>query len=238
MTEDEILSHIEKYRYFSFTKDDLLDTKKALENLRIFGLTEQHSSHSVRLTEDGSEAFKIGYNNWISKNKNFMDHELHEKILLFLYQFRDDDGFHDLLEYFSIKESILREKVEQLAKKNFVKQELSFRVLLSGEHRPEKKQVYRAKILIDGIEYVKKQLLINDETRKKTQNIYNITTGDIGDFQKNYGTVHGSMTSDSSQNKTTNTPVKAESSISKKIFIGVVVGLSVEIILYYLFGIK
>lgn len=73
--------------------------------------------------------------------------------------------------------------------------------------------------------------------REAKPTIINLT-GDIGHIQKNYGTVHGSMTSDSSQNKTTITPAKADSSISKKIFIGVIVGLIVALILYFVFGIK
>ena len=81
---------------------------------------------------------------------------------------------------------------------------------------------------------VKADLIKKEE--EKRQRTVNIKVGDIG--QVNYGTVHGSMTSDSSQNKTTNIPAKADSSMSKKIFIGVVVGLIVAIILYYLFGIK
>ena len=38
-----------------------------------------------------------------SRKLNSPGHELHEKILLYLYQFRDDDGFHDLLEPFPKK---------------------------------------------------------------------------------------------------------------------------------------
>lgn len=81
---------------------------------------------------------------------------------------------------------------------------------------------------------------IQDQSKPKESNPTIIHTGDIGTIQTNYGTVNGAMTqsSDSSQNKITNTPAKANSSIIKKILIGVAVGLIVALVLYYFFGIK
>ena len=59
-------------------------------------------------------------------------------------------------------------------------------------------------------------------------------------FKKNYGTVHGgqNQSSDSSINKTKIIPAKADSSMIRKILIGIGVGVVVGLILYYIFGIQ
>jgi hypothetical protein len=195
MTEDEILAYIDKHGYFSFTKDDLNLTRKSLDNLRIFGLTEPHSRYSVKFTQDGLKAFNIGYKNWVNQNTtrtNTMAQELHEQILFYLYQFKTDRDYHDILDEFAMHtDKVLSNTLDELESKGLVKNEIYLTVL--GQNR---KRRLKSRITISGIELVNNVIKKNNESISQTFNIH----GNVGTLQNLNApnSISNSQSSDSS----------------------------------------
>jgi|GEM_PF-6888968 hypothetical protein len=203
MSEDEILNHIEKHRYFSFTKDDLPRTKKSLDNLRIFGLTEPHGENSIRLTRDGLNALKVGFENWVNQNiktADTMAHELHEQILFYLYKFKSDKDYHDILDEFTLHTfKVLSGTIEELQSKGLVENEIYLTFL-----EQERKRRLKSRITISGIEYVNNMTKTNNDREGQTL----IFHGNVGTVQNLHAvnSSGNSQSSDSSSNKSINEP--------------------------------
>ena len=128
-----------------------------------------------------------------------MGQELHEQILLYLFQFRDDGEFHDILAKFNDRnKKLIRETINELATKKFIRENPSLRVITGEPDRYPRKDTLKAKILIDGINFVKEKLLKPDEPKETKQHI--VIKGQVGVFQNvtapNSGTI--SPTVDSS----------------------------------------
>jgi hypothetical protein len=68
---DDMLTHLDKERWISFTKDDSPETFKARDKLRAFGLIEKYNEYSWRLTGEGYRALELGGFESILKTKKF-----------------------------------------------------------------------------------------------------------------------------------------------------------------------
>lgn len=67
---NDILSHLDNERWISFSKDDSRERFKARDKLRAFGLIEQYSQYSWRLTGEGYKAIELGgFDAWYSNHK-------------------------------------------------------------------------------------------------------------------------------------------------------------------------
>lgn len=112
-----------------------------------------------------------------------MEYELHEKILLYLYELRHKDELYDLLIKFNdINDSLLRETTEHLQKEGLIETEYPFLGVGSVDFNTgridfpyaEKEDFLKAKILTPGIEYVKQNLLKKTDTLDKWSKIIGI----------------------------------------------------------------
>lgn len=57
---NDILSHLDKERWISFSKSDSGERFKACDKLRAFGLIEKYNQNSWRLTGEGYKAVEFG----------------------------------------------------------------------------------------------------------------------------------------------------------------------------------
>lgn len=117
-----------------------------------------------------------------------MKHELHEEILLFLYDFRKTEDKPDVFEKFKGENvNVLKETIEELSGKDFIEVEYPFVGFGSlNWHTGEMKFPHadpndfrKCKIKTAGIEYVKQNLLKKTDTLDKVYKIIAIA-GVIG----------------------------------------------------------
>ncbi|MCA0428562.1 MAG: hypothetical protein LCH37_14100 [Bacteroidetes bacterium] len=67
---NEMLFHLDNNRWISFSKSDSTERFKARDKLRAFGLIEQYSLYSWRLTGEGYKAIELGgFEEWYSNQK-------------------------------------------------------------------------------------------------------------------------------------------------------------------------
>jgi len=65
-----MLFHLDNNRWISFSKSDSTERFKARDKLRAFGLIEQYSLYSWRLTGEGYKAIELGgFEEWYSNQK-------------------------------------------------------------------------------------------------------------------------------------------------------------------------
>jgi hypothetical protein len=109
-----------------------------------------------------------------------MEYEIHERILLYLYELRHKDESYDLLKKFSdVNETLLRDTAEHLRKEGLIDVEYPFLGFGSVDFNTgqvdfpyaEKEDYVKAKIKTPGIEYVKQNLLKKTDTLDKLYKI-------------------------------------------------------------------
>lgn len=116
-----------------------------------------------------------------------MDYEIHEQILLYLFQHRNSGQMHDLLQgLHGVERSIISDKALELQQRGYIETKFPFPGVGSldwntGEvewHGAENDDYIKAKISTDGIDYVKSALLnrnhkpkVKVEFKKETINI-------------------------------------------------------------------
>lgn len=100
-----------------------------------------------------------------------MENEIHEKILLFLFEHRNNDEVYDLYKQFSgVDQNIIAKRTRELQKQGFISLEFPFGgatvfLMKTGEVKgsmPPSGHFIKARILTPGIDYVKKELLKKD----------------------------------------------------------------------------
>ncbi|HEX9651817.1 MAG TPA: hypothetical protein VGA21_14740 [Cyclobacteriaceae bacterium] len=103
----------------------------------------------------------------------FEVYELHEQILLYLYEYRNTGNLYNLLDKFgNLNRNLLREKVDELYSKGFIhvipeyyvqvvslKPKKNRGVTVQTGNRQNKPERILARILTTGVEYVKKEIL-------------------------------------------------------------------------------
>jgi hypothetical protein len=113
-----------------------------------------------------------------------MKHEIHERILLYLYELRENDEKFDLLiKFIDINETLLRENIEHLDKEKLIEVEYPFLGfgtvnLRTGETNfpyKDTNKFIKAKIKPAGTEYVKQNLLKKSDTLDKWSKIIGIS---------------------------------------------------------------
>ena len=113
-------------------------------------------------------------------------HELHEEILLFLYQLRNSEERPDLLKKFKgANESILRDTIEHLRERGLIEVEYPYMGVgtldwRSGEidfPNADPNDFRNGKIKTAGIEYVKKNLVKKPDLLEKLNKVIGIIGG-------------------------------------------------------------
>jgi len=111
-----------------------------------------------------------------------MSDELHEKILIYLYELRESDEKHDLLIVFNkVNQTVLSDTIEELRKKKFIEVEYPFYppYSLNSPSPPSFNQqnFIKAKIKLQGIEHVKNEIIFQKKINSlKTQRFWIATS--------------------------------------------------------------
>lgn len=168
-----------------------------------------------------------------------MEHELHERIMLFLFEHRNTNNSYDLLQEFKDDDSdLVTERAQYLYNQKYIHaffpSGFGLMNLQTGEytHGMSISDSISARILPAGIDYVKKELMKNDKQES-------IKVGDISHSVVQIGNKAGDQSSiTSSQKNEIEIPKANKTSTMKKIFILVAAGVLTTIILYLIFGAK
>lgn len=87
--------------------------------------------------------------------------DISDKILLYLYKFRNDSDFHDLFEVFDQSQvDVVFDKANELYERRFL--EIQPGIYFGDEPRKEKQDFF-AQITRSGIEYVKNEIIRQEE---------------------------------------------------------------------------
>jgi len=123
--------------------------------------------------------------------------ELFEQILFYLYEFRNDGEFHDILDKFKEHPTkVLYSVTRELSSKKMIHWNSGLRIITGDNSRSQTNDTIKVKILIDGINYVRQNLLkkenpkVNDppktpETDKQTWDIENVDKLLLDSFKHN-----------------------------------------------------
>jgi hypothetical protein len=123
--------------------------------------------------------------------------ELHEEILLYLYQFKNDGEFHDILDKFkNYPPKTIYDVTRELNSKKLIHLNSGLRIITGDNNRGHEKDSIRVKILIDGINYLKNNDLLKIEQEVSASPLVK-TNGTVWDIRKVEQELNDSFKSDS-----------------------------------------